>query len=282
MPPCWRWCALGGAGADAVVPRPGLALGRRADRGAGLQLRGVDGLAHPAHRPGAEPRLSADRAASASTARWRAARSSTASPPASSRPCIVLGRDQVALLAIYLLAALRPLAHPVGAGAARRAARAACCRSGPVRSARCSLIAVPVLLTAMLAQESNRPSIDYVGAARGSLHPALLLTLVMPDVFGASGRMEDYWGPPSFAWPDTGLFIAQNMGELYIGAIPLLLLADGRRARPAVGAGDPLLHLRRGRRAALCARLVHAGVPRASTRCCPASASTAGRRMRRS
>src|SRR5581483_6176351 len=49
--------------------------------------------------------------------------------------------------------------------------------------------------------------------------------LVMPDVFGASGRMEDYWGPPSFAWPDTGLFIAQNMGELYIGAIPLLLLA---------------------------------------------------------
>src|SRR5262245_41874748 len=47
----------------------------------------------------------------------------------------------------------------------------------------------------------------------------------MPDVFGASGRMDDYWGPPSFAWPDTGLFIAQNMGQLYIGAIPLLLLA---------------------------------------------------------
>ena len=86
------------------------------------------------------------------------------------------------------------------------------------------LIAVPVLLTAMLAQDSNRPSIDYIGAARGSLHPALLLTLVMPDVFGAAGRMEDYWGPPSFAWPDTGIFIAQNMGELYIGAIPLLLL----------------------------------------------------------
>ena len=80
------------------------------------------------------------------------------------------------------------------------------------------------MLTAVLAQESNRASIDYVGAARGSLHPALLLTLVMPDVFGAAGRMEDYWGPPSFAWPDTGLFIAQNMGQLYIGAIPLLLL----------------------------------------------------------
>ena len=47
---------------DAVVPRPGLALGGRADRRARLQLRGVDGLAHSAHRPGAEPRLSGRRA----------------------------------------------------------------------------------------------------------------------------------------------------------------------------------------------------------------------------
>ena len=86
------------------------------------------------------------------------------------------------------------------------------------------LIAVPVTLTALLAEESNRPSIDYIGAAHGSLHPALLITTVFPDVFGAAGRMEDYWGPPSFAWPDTGLYIAQNMGQLYIGAIPLLLL----------------------------------------------------------
>ena len=56
-----------------------------------------------------------------------------------------------------------------------------------------------------------------------------------PDVFGAAGRMEDYWGPPSFAWPDTGLFVAQNMGELYIGALPLLLL-DLRRCVGALGA----------------------------------------------
>ena len=47
-------------GLDAFLPRSGLALGGRADRGTGLQLRGIDGLAHPAHRPGAEPRLSAD------------------------------------------------------------------------------------------------------------------------------------------------------------------------------------------------------------------------------
>jgi hypothetical protein len=36
--------------------------------------------------------------------------------------------------------------------------------------------------------------------------------------------MEDYWGPPSFTWSDTGLFVAQNRGVLYLGAIPLLLL----------------------------------------------------------
>ena len=92
-------------------------------------------------------------------------------------------------------------------------------------------------LTALLAEDSNRPSIDYIGAARGSLHPALLLTLVMPDLFGASGRMEDYWGPPSFAWPDTGLFIAQNMGELYIGAIPLLLIVVAGSCAGSYGRG---------------------------------------------
>ena len=81
-----------------------------------------------------------------------------------------------------------------------------------------------MILTALLAADSNRPSIDYIGAGRGSLHPALLLTFLAPEVFGASGRMEDYWGPPSFAWQGSGIFLAQNMGQLYIGAIPVILL----------------------------------------------------------
>ena len=136
---------------------------------------------------------------------------------------IVLGRDQVALLSLYFLAAF--------------AAWRILATDKPLETARANLLplaagaasallvfAVPVLLTVLFAAESNRPEIDYIGAGRGSLHPALLLTLVAPDVFGASGRMEDYWGPPSFAWSDTGLFIAQNVGQLYIGAIPLLLI----------------------------------------------------------
>jgi hypothetical protein len=87
---------------------------------------------------------------------------------------------------------------------------------------------VPVALSAQLAALSNRPAIDLAGAAAGSLHPALLLTAAAPDLFGAGGAMADYWGPPSFAWPGTGLFLAQNMGVLYAGAVPLaLVLAFG-------------------------------------------------------
>jgi hypothetical protein len=136
---------------------------------------------------------------------------------------MVLGRDQVALLGLYFLAGLAAWRLLTSAEPAR-----ALRRSAPplVTGGACAglLVAVPVLLTALLAHQSNRPSFDYVSAARGSLHPALLLTAVVPDVFAASGRMEDYWGPPSFAWPDTGLFLAQNMGELYMGALPLVLL----------------------------------------------------------
>ena len=175
--------------------------------------------------------------------------------------CMVLGRDQVALLGIYFLGALA-IWRLLSAAEPRAALRASALPIAAGGLCAALVIAMPVLLTALLAEESNRPSIDYIGAARGSLHPALLLTLVMPDVFGASGRMEDYWGPPSFAWPDTGLFIAQNMGELYIGAIPLLLLLIGGRPRAAVGAGDPLLRLCRCRRPPLRARLVHAPLPR--------------------
>ena len=139
---------------------------------------------------------------------------------------IVLGRDQVALLEIYILAAyavwhiataadwhgaLRTSVKPLAAGAATGIA----------------LIAVPLTMTLLLAEHSNRPEIDYPGAAAGSLHPALLVTTIIPHLFGAAGEMEKYWGPPSFTWVGTGLFIAQNMGQLYIGAIPVLLLIAG-------------------------------------------------------
>jgi hypothetical protein len=84
-----------------------------------------------------------------------------------------------------------------------------------------------VLLTALLAQGSNRAAIDYAGAARGSLHPALLLTSAIPNLFGADGPFADYWGPPSPRWGPVDLYLARNMGVLYVGALPLALIVLG-------------------------------------------------------
>jgi hypothetical protein len=171
---------------------------------------------------------------------------------------MVLGRDQVALLGAYLLMGYvawwlladhtlqTSQAGPVeGIGGPAQIARVS---SGLGSTRRRGLVArglhalppvlagllggiavvaIPLLLTALVAAESNRPAIDLEGAGRGSLHPALLVTLIAPDIFGAAGRMEDYWGPPSFAWKDTGLYIAQNVGILYVGALPALLVLIG-------------------------------------------------------
>lgn len=139
---------------------------------------------------------------------------------------IVLGRDQVGLLSVYLLAGyaitlilaaddrwsrLRGAVLPLGAGALVAAV----------------LVTIPILLTLALAQHSNRPSIAYSDAGAGSLHPALMITALAPHLFGAAGEMRDYWGPPSFYWEGTGLYLAQNMGVVYIGALSLLLLVIG-------------------------------------------------------
>ena len=142
---------------------------------------------------------------------------------------MLLGRDQVALLGAYLLVAYVatvPDRRSDTASISTRLMHALPSLSAGVIGG-ILVVAIPLLLTAFVAAESNRPVIDLEGAGRGSLHPALLLTLIAPDIFGAAGRMEDYWGPPSFAWRDTGLYIAQNVGILYIGALPALLVVIG-------------------------------------------------------
>lgn len=143
---------------------------------------------------------------------------------------MVLGRDQVALLAVYLLSAY-VVWHWLATDGTGSHTWFRVRRSLPALvaggMAGAAIIAIPVLMTALVAEQSNRPEIDFIGAGRGSLHPALLVTALAPDVFGSSGPMAEYWGPPSFTWKGTDLFIAQNMGQLYIGAIPVLLLVGG-------------------------------------------------------
>lgn len=139
---------------------------------------------------------------------------------------IALGRDQVGLLSLYLLSGYvvwRWLTAP----SARMAAKSSLKPLAAGAATGLLVAGIPVLLTILLANQSNRPEIDFIGAGRGSLHPALLVTSVIPHLYGAAGDMEKFWGPPSFTWTGTDLFIAQNMGQLYLGAIPLLLIVAG-------------------------------------------------------
>src|SRR5262249_15694020 len=90
------------------------------------------------------------------------------------------------------------------------------------------IAAVPLVLSALLAADSNRPIIGLERAGRGSLHPALLLMLAFADLFGAADPNVDFWGPPSLAWdaamPPSGIALAQNVGEIYWGILAVVLI----------------------------------------------------------
>jgi hypothetical protein len=135
---------------------------------------------------------------------------------------IVLDRDQVALIAVYLLVGFVLWHWVCGADRLPRvAASAKPLAAGAIAGA--LIVTVPFTLTALLAVHSNRPDIGFAFAAGGSLHPANLLMLVFADLFGASDFSRELWGPPGFAWTDafgpTGLAVAQNVGQIYAGAL---------------------------------------------------------------
>lgn len=92
---------------------------------------------------------------------------------------------------------------------------------------------VPVVLTYLFLEGSTRPEISMAEAGRGSLHPASLLTAVIGDLFGALDPKVEYWGPYSPSWSPDNLTLSQNMGQIYTGILPALLvltfgLAGGR------------------------------------------------------
>jgi hypothetical protein len=138
---------------------------------------------------------------------------------------IVLGRDQVSLLGVYVLAGFVLWRWFSGADtAARMTASVKPLAAGAMVGA--AIVVVPVTLTALLGADSNRPEIGYYFAGQGSLHPADLLMLVFADVFGASDFNREFWGPPGFPWHEafgqTDLFNAQNVGQIYAGALVIV------------------------------------------------------------
>ncbi|MCE1236620.1 MAG: YfhO family protein [Hyphomicrobiales bacterium] len=145
---------------------------------------------------------------------------------------LVMGRDQIALLSIYYLFGhalweifTRP--RPLGHFAATILPGLAVIVGGLL------VVAVPVAMTMLLVEHSNRPAIDFIGAGKGSLPPEALISAVIADLFGQGDQKVDYWGPPSPAFGYTDVYLAQNMGAVYAGAIPILtiLLAGIGRGR---------------------------------------------------
>ncbi|MFZ1106721.1 MAG: hypothetical protein WAN43_00045 [Rhodomicrobium sp.] len=85
------------------------------------------------------------------------------------------------------------------------------------------LAAAPILFSLLFVLSSNRPEIPVTEAVRGSLHPASLLTAIAPNLYSVRGELP-YWGPGSLEWPAEWLSMSENMLEVYIGALPVLLL----------------------------------------------------------
>src|SRR3954469_1690036 len=143
---------------------------------------------------------------------------------------IVLGRDQVALLEVYVLVGFVAWHWLDGEGRAIRIrASLKPLIAGGIAGA--LIIALPVLLTELLAADSNRPEFSFVEAGRGSLHWTHLLSLAFPDLFGAMDPKVDFWGAGGWAWNERfgmqDLFLAQNMGLLYSGALSAVMLVIG-------------------------------------------------------
>ena len=134
---------------------------------------------------------------------------------------MVIGPGQVAMLGCYLLAGF-VLHHWLSSPDPWRAVRSSL-RPLIVCGIACALLAAaPVIMTVLFLESSNRPEIVFSEAARGSLHPAFLLTALVPDLFGAGDPNVAYWGPNSPTWGADWLALSENMGQVYIGALPII------------------------------------------------------------
>jgi len=132
---------------------------------------------------------------------------------------MIVEPNQVALLAGYILVALAITRVLLNA-----APRRLLLPIGSSIGVALLVASVPVILSYLFVEASNRPAIAFREAVRGSLHPASLLTAVIGDLYGALDPAVEYWGPYSLAWSPANLALSQNMSQLYVGIIPVLLL----------------------------------------------------------
>jgi hypothetical protein len=149
---------------------------------------------------------------------------------------MVVEPDQVALLACYVLAAYAA-GHWLLSRDPKRALRASMAPLACAALVAVAIATIPLLVTYLFLEVSNRPEVTMGEAARGSLHPASLLTAVVADLFGVIDPNVDYWGPYSDAWDPNELTLPYNMSQMYLGTLPIVLLL-------VVGLGRGLLWAR--------------------------------------
>ncbi len=136
---------------------------------------------------------------------------------------LALGRDQIALLGLYFLVAYAVVEILSAPDRWSRLLRSILPGLAAIIGG-LLVVTVPVVMTLLLAEHSNRPEIDFVGAGMGSLHPVSLIGAWIADLFGQGAQDVDFWGPPSAAFGVTDLYLAQNMTAVYAGAIPAMTL----------------------------------------------------------
>ncbi|MPZ39791.1 MAG: hypothetical protein GEU95_17380 [Rhizobiales bacterium] len=132
---------------------------------------------------------------------------------------IALGRNQVAMLLCFVLAAAA-IAEIVSAERPLVYLRERVLVFAVMAVAGLALIAAPMLLTMQFAALSNRPAITLDQAMLGSLHPAGLAQLAVADIFGSHG---EYWGPNGATEPLVAL-TDDSFNYLFVGVVPIILL----------------------------------------------------------
>ena len=133
---------------------------------------------------------------------------------------IALGRNQVAMLLCFVLAAVA-IAEVMSAERPLDYLRERLAVLIVMVVAGFALTAAPMLLTMQFAALSNRPAITLDHAMLGSLHPAGLAQLVVANIFGS--HRDDYWGPNGNTEPLVAL-TDDSFNYLFVGAVPVILL----------------------------------------------------------
>ena len=134
-------------------------------------------------------------------------------------------------------------------------------------------------MTYLFLAASNRPVMGLGEAVHGSLHPASLLTTVVADLYGALDPNVENWGPYSVDWDENEMTLSQNMGQMYVGALPILLMLTAGLTRGLLWEREIRVHVIAPAVFALYALGAYTPAFAVCTLCYPVSPSSAVRSM---